>query len=331
MDSTPKFVKFLFDSDFDSDEIRIPPLFCTKIADYFPSHVKLLFQDGYHKWVPFSRSRSVFYDMHEVYDHFEIWRRQIIIFEYVKPFQFNVSILGVDLCELEYLPKPVIMGDGVSKFGHIPSCVETCVDEVDVPLAFVNRFGSNIPSSVDLIFNSSIRFVGDFIHKECKLTGLIQLCNMLGLPDLNKYVLLVFTYNGDKSFEINAYDSSMTADLGNADTFSSYLVTENTAHSFEIEVKPFHMLRYAHGVDIPAAFKRLTDMWGMKKVINAYKEDQCWSLEVRKRVGFKQPIILDGWLNFRDGLKLGVGDKLIFKQKGGNNTNFTVEVVKKFV
>lgn len=132
MDSTPKFVKFLSDSDFDSDEIvcysllvpshfsfctcitdllctikqRIPPLFCTKIADYFPSHVKLLFQDGYHKWVPFSRSRSVFYDMHEVYDHFEIWRGQIIIFEYVKPFEFNVSILGVDLCELEYLPKP---------------------------------------------------------------------------------------------------------------------------------------------------------------------------------------------------------------------------------
>ena len=69
----------------------------------------------------------------------------------------------------------------------------------------------------------------------------------------------------------------------------------------------------------------------MKKVINAYKEDQCWSLEVRKRVGFKQPTILDGWLNFRDGLKLGVGDKLIFKQKGGNNTDFTVEVVKKFV
>lgn len=31
-------------------------------------------------------------------------------------------------------------------------------------------------------------------------------------------------------------------------TTSGGLVNDNTAHSFEIEVKPFHMLRYAHGV-----------------------------------------------------------------------------------
>ncbi|KAL1804910.1 hypothetical protein ACET3Z_027978 [Daucus carota] len=42
---------------------------------------------------------------------------------------------------------------------------------------------------------------------------------------------------------------------------------------FVIEVKPFHMLTYCYGVDIPVEFKRVTEMWGRNVEIRVYKGD----------------------------------------------------------
>ena len=116
------------------------------------------------------------------------------------------------------------------------------------------------------------------------------------------------------------------------------------------------MLKYAHGVvryyvymynlylnplifyindsmcvifqDIPSFFKGLTDLWGKNDVINVSKGRRCWALAVKKRFDYKRPSILDGWIEFRDALKLEVGDVCVFSMKGRNIRESSVKVMK---
>lgn len=65
---------------------------------------------------------------------------------------------------------------------------------------------------MEFILNDGTMFLGKFIQQECKLTGLYRLTKL----NLSKIQVLVFTYNGDRTFKINIIDISMTEGLQSA-------------------------------------------------------------------------------------------------------------------
>ncbi|XP_017234101.1 uncharacterized protein LOC108208124 isoform X2 [Daucus carota subsp. sativus] len=344
MSITPKFVKFIGESDLAEDEMLLPPLFRAKVSNLFPTAVQLFFRNGFNVWVGYDNDDGVFKGVGKIYRKFGLKKGQTLLFEYVSMFNFKVFIFGADLTEINYPVNPPILDwshgtedvkhDGGLKFLYVLSCGQEIVDE-GVPWGLVAGFGNAIPPTVEFILNDGTMFLGKFIQQECKLTGLYRLTKL----NLSKIQVLVFTYNGDRTFKINIIDISMTEGLQSAvegeDVGTSVtppnvsLEDPDQCTYFEFEIKPFHMLKYAHGVDIPSFFKGLTDLWGKNDVINVSKGRRCWALAVKKRFDYKRPSILDGWIEFRDALKLEVGDVCVFSMKGRNIREFSVQVIRK--
>ncbi|WOH07797.1 hypothetical protein DCAR_0727231 [Daucus carota subsp. sativus] len=60
MDITPKFVKFIGESDSEDNELRIPSLFWSKVSNLFPTVVQLFFPNGFSVWVGYDNNDDVF-------------------------------------------------------------------------------------------------------------------------------------------------------------------------------------------------------------------------------------------------------------------------------
>ena len=69
-------------------------------------------------------------------------------------------------------------------------------------------------------------------------------------------------------------------------------------------------------------------MWRTKEEITVVDGCRTWNLQIRKRSNNKRTAILRGWIEFRNGLHLDVGDRCVFKWKDECYRRFIVEVAK---
>ncbi|KAK1382777.1 hypothetical protein POM88_020512 [Heracleum sosnowskyi] len=79
---------------------------------------------------------------------------------------------------------------------------------------------------------------------------------------------------------------------------------------FKIEVQPFHLYKYCHGIDILADYKCCTDRWSPSQYLTVSHEGNVWFLQLRK-FGRRWKISV-GWVRFSQLLRLSVGDVLVF-------------------
>ena len=69
-------------------------------------------------------------------------------------------------------------------------------------------------------------------------------------------------------------------------------------------------------------------MWDTFQSINVYSGNGCWMLCTRKKDDYFCWTIEGGWQHLRDGMKLEVGDVLIFECAVDSFDQFTLRVVK---
>ncbi|XP_063939723.1 uncharacterized protein LOC108198056 [Daucus carota subsp. sativus] len=196
------------------------------------------------------------------------------------------------------------------------------------PHRYMEKICKRMPLKVKYVTNDGDEFLGYYDRIQGRFTGLKLICDHLGIENLNAFTTLVFCYDWTKRFHVSFIDGyNMEINLNMNLRGDALPESIRVPSFFVIEVKPFHMLPYCYGVDIPVEFKRVTEMWGRNVEIRVYKGDISWTLSVHKRADWKCTCILNGWTTFRDDVQLGIGDKLYFQWKD-ESYKFTFEVVK---
>lgn len=77
-------------------------------------------------------------------------------------------------------------------------------------------------------------------------------------------------------------------------------------------------------------FRKLSLTWDPSDLIMVYKENQKWSLNVRKKKKHKTTMITNGWIQLRQDLELHVGDIVVFDWKDDTVRSFDVRVLRYF-
>ncbi|KAK1387362.1 hypothetical protein POM88_015540 [Heracleum sosnowskyi] len=338
MDSTSKFVKLLSRGECVLTHLFVPHLFCEKYASAIPLTVKLIIRNGYEIWVDFDKENERFIGLGYLFSHFSLIGGQALVFEYIGGFNFKVSIFGLDGSEIEYpnivhhlqtcRPRNISLYDGGWSFASYLNCEQDVVDEVVVPRYFLEVVGHLVPDKLELLVSSGLHVVGLFNRKDCKISGFASICNMLGVSKLNRFNALVLKYVLGNTFHVSCFDCSMS------ETAVYPLPTEyaeslnGNSIAFEILVQPFHMLPYCHGVDVSVDFNFVREWWNRVDYITAYKDERCWSLQIRKRRDWKRTTIHKGWITFRDDMQISVGDVCVFRWKNDTVHNFNLDIVR---
>ncbi|KAK1375146.1 hypothetical protein POM88_031339 [Heracleum sosnowskyi] len=82
---------------------------------------------------------------------------------------------------------------------------------------------------------------------------------------------------------------------------------------FKIEIKPFHLYKYCHGIDILVDFKYCSDRWSPGQYLTVTHGCNVFFLQLRKVD--RRWKIHAGWVRFSQLLQLSVGDVLVFDMK----------------
>lgn len=77
-----------------------------------------------------------------------------------------------------------------------------------VPFEYLQTVGGSIPSRVYYQVSSGHELVGSFSKSSCICEGLLSICHMLDVENLNGLYLLVFTYDGVSRFFVRAFAES---------------------------------------------------------------------------------------------------------------------------
>ncbi|KAK1375385.1 hypothetical protein POM88_031578 [Heracleum sosnowskyi] len=338
MELNPKFVTLLRDADCVCNELVVPHSFCVKHCAKIPLTVKRSMRNGYEMWLDFDKKKEKFIGLHFLYSYFCLKGGQSLFFEYAGGFVFKVSIFGFDGSEIEYpkvvhhlqtaKPRQVSLYDGGWSFVSYVSLARKAADVVVVPQLFVDRVGDLVPDKLELVVSSGQQLVAHFKRKDCEISGLASLCNMLSFRYLNQFHILHFNYVLGNRFNVTAFDDSMTETPIYPKPYEHGETEMGNSTAFEILVQPFHMLRYCHGVDVSVDFRDVRDWWNKLDYITAYIGNRCWTLQVRKRANWKRTTIHDGWIEFRNDLDLAVGDVCAFHWRNDTVHNFDVCVLK---
>lgn len=80
--------------------------------------------------------------------------------------------------------------------------------------------------------------------------------------------------------------------------------------------------------DVSVLFNNVTACWKKVDYINAYEDNRCWSLQIRKRRGTKRTTINNGWKFFCQDMGLEEGDVCVFHWKNDSFRNFDIEIQK---
>lgn len=109
-----------------------------------------------------------------------------------------------------------------------------------MPFEFVDRVGGVLPSRLDCLVSSGHEFVGCYSGSRYELSGLVNLCNMLNVSNLNDFHMLVFTYDGLSQVIVRAFDQSfIEAPLGLKDSVTGTLLYLKCCHYCELFIVEF--------------------------------------------------------------------------------------------
>ncbi|KAK1353476.1 hypothetical protein POM88_051841 [Heracleum sosnowskyi] len=122
--------------------------------------------------------------------------------------------------------------------------------------------------------------------------------------------LLMLTYRAEGEFDVVLFDQG-----GGEKSYSPYAARFGAMvgiswDQFKIEVQPFHLYKYCHGIDILADYRSCTDRWSPSQYLTVSHEGNVWFLQLRK-FGRRWKISA-GWVRFSQLLRLSVGDVLVF-------------------
>lgn len=72
----------------------------------------------------------------------------------------------------------------------------------------MDHVGDFIPARVEFVVSSGYELIGCYDARVKEISGLVNVCNMLNVSDLNVFDLLVFKFDCVSRFDITAFDVS---------------------------------------------------------------------------------------------------------------------------
>ncbi|KAK1394676.1 hypothetical protein POM88_013732 [Heracleum sosnowskyi] len=363
-----KFVKFLSRVECKQNSLILPFDFVEKYGRWIPKNLIINIGNAYEIAVQYHRGVRTLFGVSKVFEVFELKGGETLFFNFFSDSKLSLFIVGTKAVELNYAlildplsnPSPRLGCFG-RKFVIFLTCIEAVVDEIDPPLSFFEELGFGSADDLRFSLNNGRNFQGSYMENGPKITGFERMCRMLGVHDLNCFHLMLFTYNGNHSFDVAVFDESLVEiifpgdassngnDLSfvdmrllmfycNIDNFEIAKIYEVVGESstpvgdvlkFEVVVQKFHMYDYCHGVDIGQKFKNVFKSWGKNVAITVYQGNRSWIIQIRKRRDLKRTSMHEGWQKFRDDLKLKVGDICVFTYIDDSTCEFEVEVCRK--
>lgn len=338
----PKFLKFLTRNDTGLNELSIPASFTNAFGERLPSSFQLKLRNGFLVPVDFDKRRGILKGLSSLYEKFNLNGGEMLVFEYYGRVHLNVYVLGTDCCEIEY---PMVVNDfqqcnpvrvnliaGGFRFATFVQPMERIVDEIEPPICFSQLCTSTSRYHIRFVLSNGKYFDCRYNRDTRMITGFRSMCQILGLPDLNSFHMLLITYDGDYLFKIAAFDANMVevvfagSPLSNGNN-GDVLPVEG---GFELraQVQPSHMDKYCYGVCISSEFRDSTISWRKNDYIVAYSGNRSWKLQVKKSSDWTRTTIHDGWIEFRNDLDLKVGDLCVFECPAFSNRHFQVRVIR---
>ncbi|XP_074351618.1 uncharacterized protein LOC141690742 [Apium graveolens] len=302
----PKFVKYITTDDYKSNEMLLPKKFVIYHGDKLSQEWNLSIRNGYKLGVNFDSTNYKINGVRDLFTDYGLTGGEKLIFENVDGGNFNVFIIGLDGAEIEY-PQILHVTQSEStvtlynegwRFLKYVTAMENNNDEIIPPTSFMARFGVELSGFVTYVLNNGVEFGGFLMRKTvCFVDG--------------------------RDVEI-MFDNSVIAS-------GNLRFTLRSPSYFAIKVQQFHMSRHSHGVDISVDFNNLTLFLKKREEIKVFLGDRCWLLEVRKRREGNRTAILGGWIQFRDDLKLNVGDQCVFIWIDESYNRFRIELVRALI
>ncbi|KAK1404590.1 hypothetical protein POM88_004195 [Heracleum sosnowskyi] len=248
--------------------------------------------------------------------------------------------------------------DSTSKFVKLLGRGECVLTDLFVPHVFCEKYASAIPLTVKLIIRDGYEIWVDFDKNNERFIGLGYLFSHFSL-------IRVSLYDGGWSFasylnyERNVVDEVVVprSFLDVVDHLlpdklellvSSGLHVVGLFNRKDRKISGFEsicnmlgvsklnrfnalVLKYVlgntfHNVSVDFNFVR--EWWNRVDYITAYKDQRCWSLQIRIRRDWKRTTIHKGWIQFRDDMELSVGDVCVFRWKNDTVHNFDIDIVR---
>ncbi|WOH10833.1 hypothetical protein DCAR_0730306 [Daucus carota subsp. sativus] len=338
-----KFCKLIDSGDTEKNEMTLPRRFCEKYGSRLVSSVHLKVRNGYVLHVEFEKNRGMLKGVLCFFKNFELKGGELLVFEYFGRSNINVYILGANCSEINYpnnmfqwfecLPSLVTFGDGGWR------CVEyiyedkSDLNEIILPPSFLERCGRYLEESVTFVLSNGQKFGGTYCHESGKLSGLNNICYIGGNDGLRSIHMLLFAFHTKSIVTISAFDEACYEIIFPGTPLSKGYNSdpEEVCSYFEITIEPKHMLEDCHVVDISNDFVELCSMWDSMQTITVYSGNGTWMLLICNRYYNYCWTIESGWQLLRDGLQLGVGDKLVFECPKMSFDHFSVRVIRKVI
>ncbi|KAK1377015.1 hypothetical protein POM88_033208 [Heracleum sosnowskyi] len=333
-----RFVRFLTRSDTWRNEMGIPYDFCSKYGNRLSGSLHVIVRNGYRLPVEFDCSKGNLKGFLKFFKDFNLKGGEMLLFEYYGRYDLNVYIIGSHCSEIEYPhivhhlqtchPRIVTLGNGGWRFIWFVDPSSSLVDEIEPPTPFIERCGSTFPRWPEIALKNGKVFCGSYSRETGKISCLRSMCDVLGVADLKPFYMLLFTYNGVGVVSVSVFDENLCEVLypGSDESVDGL----DRASSFQITIQPCHMLSYCYGVDISTQYKDLCNRLDRIDYIKVKYGDIFWRLQVKKRSDRKRTTINGGWVQFRDGLGLSVGDICSFACCSESYSIFTVVLLFHF-
>ncbi|KAK1368761.1 TF-B3 domain-containing protein [Heracleum sosnowskyi] len=329
-----KFVKLISRKDIGMNEMTLPSDFCSKYINRLPGSFHLILRTGYRLPVFFNKGRLILNGVYCLFRDFGLKGGEMLLFEYFGREDINVYIIGINGSEVEYPhvihhlqtchPRRVTVGNGGWRFALFVDATFGFHDDIEAPITFMERRGYDFTVSLRIVLSNGKVFWAKFTLETRKISCLRRMSEVLGVPDLKCFHMLLFTYDGVSAINVSAFDEHLYETVFPG----SPLCNGVRASGFALTIKQSNMLPDYYGVDISSDYQDICNMWGRIDYIHVYDNNCSWRLEVRKRSDWKGTYIHDGWLEFRNSLELDVDDLCIFQFCRESYNHFTVRVIK---
>ncbi|WOH09227.1 hypothetical protein DCAR_0728683 [Daucus carota subsp. sativus] len=232
---------------------------------------------------------------------------------------------------LKYVTEHDLFTDEIGGLSCVKFLTETdpVLDELVVPASFIHICVSQLSLRcfVDYVLSNGKKVAGGYTRSTLTFTGFQRVGECLGIHDLNTYNMLLLKYESNGDLSVGVFDDSFVEVLSNGTPLSPVFVDEDGL-CFLTTVGCGNTV--VDDIDVVVKFRKLSLTWDPSDSIMVYKENQKWSLNVRKKKKHKTTMITNGWIQLRQDLELHVGDIVVFDWKDDRVRSFDVRVLRYF-
>nr|XP_017220882.1 PREDICTED: uncharacterized protein LOC108197702 [Daucus carota subsp. sativus] len=214
-----KFCWKLNSSDTKSNDLTLPTAFHSKYGDRLLDTVDMRLRNGYVVPLKLDKSRGVLSGFLVFFLNFELKGGRggdLLVFEYFGQYHINAHILSANGSEMRYpkrvrqielcYPPLMTLGEDGWRFVKFQSDFDCNVDEIKPPAQFLARCEFALPEEIMYVISNGKTFHGSYCTAEKKLTGLSQLCEIVGVSDLSGFEMMLFEYQVPSTLNISIFD-----------------------------------------------------------------------------------------------------------------------------